>query len=136
MSPDLSEMPIGGLNAALGIELLDPGDADGRARVAVEERVLQPFGLVHGGVYSAIAETMASAMTYAAVADDGMVAMGQSNNATFLRPILEGNINATGRAIHRGRTSWVWDIECADDEGRVAAVVRVVIAVRPRPTNT
>jgi uncharacterized protein (TIGR00369 family) len=123
----------GGLNEVLGIELLEPGDADGRARFKVVDAVRQPFGLVHGGVYSAVAETVASAMTYAAVADDGMVAMGQSNTANFLRPVTEGNVHATGRVIHRGRTTWVWDVDCADDKGRLAAVVRVVIAVRPNP---
>ena len=83
----------------------------------VADVVRQPFGLVHGGVYSAVAETVASAMTFAAVADDGMVAMGQSNTANFLRPITEGRVHATGRVIHRGRTTWVWDVECADDDG-------------------
>ena len=126
---------VGGLNATLGIELLEPGDVDGRALFEVTDAVRQPFGLVHGGVYSAVAETVASAMTYAAVAGDGMVAMGQSNSANFLRPITEGHVHATGRVIHRGRTSWVWDVECAGDDGRVAAVVRVVIAVRPAPSG-
>ena len=139
MSTETIEDPggrgMGGLNEALGIELLEPGDVDGRAVFEVTDVVRQPFGLVHGGVYSAVAETVASAMTYAAVADDGMVAMGQSNTANFLRPITEGQVHVTGRVIHRGRTSWVWDIECAGDDGRVAAAVRVVIAVRPRPSG-
>lgn len=121
------------LNETLGIRLLDAGDADGRAVFDVTDAVRQPFGLVHGGVYSAVAETVASAMTYAAVSGDGMVAMGQSNTANFLRPITAGQVHATGTVIHRGRTTWVWDVECADDAGRVAAVVRVVIAVRPAP---
>ena len=47
-----------------------------------------------------------------------MAAMGQSNSATFLRPITEGHVNAVARPRHRGRTSWVWDVEIADDEGR------------------
>jgi 1,4-dihydroxy-2-naphthoyl-CoA hydrolase len=135
----MAETPTGtvaeGLNEVLGIELLEPGDADGRARFEVADAVRQPFGIVHGGVYSAVAETVASAMTYAAVAGDGMVAMGQSNTANFLRPVTEGNVHATGRVIHRGRTTWVWDVDCADDEGRLAAVVRVVIAVRPNPNG-
>ena len=135
----MAETPPGtvaeGLNEVLGIELLDPGDADGRARFEVADAVRQPFGIVHGGVYSAVAETVASAMTYAAVAGDGMVAMGQSNTANFLRPVTEGNVHATGRVIHRGRTTWVWDVDCADDAGRLAAVVRVVIAVRPDPNG-
>ena len=135
----MADEPVGtvteGMNEVLGIELLEPGDADGRARFAVADRVRQPFGLVHGGVFSAVAETVASAMTYAAVADDGLVAMGQSNTANFLRPVTEGHVHATGRVIHRGRTTWVWDVDCTDDEGRVAAVLRVVKAVTPNPNG-
>jgi len=125
----------GGLNATLGIRLLDPGEADGRAEFDVADVVRQPFGLVHGGAFSAIAETVASAMTHAAVADDGMVAMGQANSANFLRPVTEGRVRATGRVVHRGRTTWVWDVDCTDDAGRLAAAVRVVIAVRPAPNG-
>ena len=48
-----------------------------------------------------------------------MAAMGQSNSATFLRPITEGHVNAVARPRHRGRTTWVWDVEITDDEGRL-----------------
>jgi uncharacterized protein (TIGR00369 family) len=118
-----------GLTELLGIEHLDPGDADALARVEVSDRIRQPFGLVHGGVYSLLAETITSRATGAAVYEDGMVPLGQSNSATFLRPISEGHVTATGRVIRRGRMTWV----CTDDEGRLAAVVRCVVAVRPRP---
>jgi 1,4-dihydroxy-2-naphthoyl-CoA hydrolase len=64
---------------------------------------------------------------------DGMVPLGQSNSATFLRPIADGHVTAIGRIVRRGRTTWVWDVDCTDDEGRLAAVVRCVVAVRPRP---
>jgi uncharacterized protein (TIGR00369 family) len=59
--------------------------------------------------------------------------MGQANDTTFLRPISDGQINATAHPRHRGRTTWVWDVEIADDEGRVCALSRMTIAVRPRP---
>jgi 1,4-dihydroxy-2-naphthoyl-CoA hydrolase len=120
-----------GFAEEIGVEWvsLDPDDA--RARIAIESRHLQPFGTVHGGVYAALAESICSAATYSAVADQGMAAMGQSNNTTFLRPILEGHVNAIARARHRGRTTWVWDVEMTDDEGRGCALARVTIAVRP-----
>ena len=89
-------------------------------------------GIVHGGVYATLAESICSAATYGAVRDDGMVAMGQSNDTTFLRPIGEGHVNATARTRHRGRTTWIWDVEMSDDEGRVCALSRMTIAVRPR----
>ena len=122
-----------GFTEHLGIEHLDPGDADAAARVEVTDKVRQPFGIVHGGLYSLLAETITSRATGEAVVPEGNVPLGQSNSATFLRPIASGHVLATGRVIHRGRTSWVWDVECTDDEGRVAAVVRCVVAVRPRP---
>jgi uncharacterized protein (TIGR00369 family) len=61
-----------------------------------------------------------------------MAAMGQANQATFLRPISDGHVNATATVRHQGRTSWVWDCELSDDEGRLCALVRMTIAVRPR----
>jgi 1,4-dihydroxy-2-naphthoyl-CoA hydrolase len=57
--------------------------------------------------------------------------MGQSNSATFIRPITEGYVHATARPRHRGRTTWVWDVEITDDQDRLCALVRMTIAVRP-----
>jgi uncharacterized protein (TIGR00369 family) len=120
-----------GLGELIGLEYLDAGADEVRARIEVTDGVRQPFGLVHGGVYAAIAESICSAATWAAVHGDGMVAMGQSNSATFLRPITEGHVNAVARPRHRGRTTWVWDVEITDDAGRECALVRMTVAVRP-----
>ena len=70
--------------------------------------------------------------TYDAVRENDEVALGMANNTTFLRPIAEGHVNALARVRQRGRTTWVWDVELSDDEGRVCALVRMTIAVRPR----
>jgi 1,4-dihydroxy-2-naphthoyl-CoA hydrolase len=120
-----------GLGELIGLEYLDGSADEVRARVEVTDGVRQPVGLVHGGVYAAIAESICSAATWGAVHGDGMVAMGQSNSATFLRPITEGHVNAVARPRHRGRTTWVWDVEITDDEGRTCALVRMTVAVRP-----
>jgi 1,4-dihydroxy-2-naphthoyl-CoA hydrolase len=120
------------LGELIGIEHLDPRDDVVRARVPVTDRIHQPYGLVHGGVYPVVAETMCSKATHEAVRGDGKAAFGQSHNATFLRPISEGHVNAAARARHRGRTSWVWLVEITDDEDRLCALVQVVVAVRER----
>ena len=91
----------------------------------------QPFGLVHGGAYAALAESMASATTHLAVQGDGDFAVGQSNHTHFFRPATEGAVHAEGTPIHRGRTSWVWDVSFTDDEGRLCASSRVTLSVRP-----
>jgi uncharacterized protein (TIGR00369 family) len=119
----------------IGVELLDLGAEEARARIAVEDRHKQPHGVVHGGVYASLAETVASAAASAALEEADMIALGQMNNATFLRPVSGGHVNATARTRHRGRTTWVWDVELTDDEGNLCALVRMTVALRPRPSD-
>jgi uncharacterized protein (TIGR00369 family) len=124
------------LGDLLGFEHLEAPQGEARARIEVREHLLQPYGLLHGGVYASLAETLASKATFEAVYGEGMIAMGQSNSTTFLRSVRDGTITAAGRPRHRGRTTWIWDVEMSDDEGRLCALSRVVIAVRPlRPAG-
>ena len=119
-----------GFAEEIGTEWLDLDLENARARIKVEPRHLQPFGVVHGGVYASLAESLCSAATYAAVRGDDMVAMGMANSTTFLRPIREGYVNAAARTRQRGKTTWVWDVELSDDRDHVCALVRMTIAVR------
>jgi 1,4-dihydroxy-2-naphthoyl-CoA hydrolase len=123
----------GTLDDVLGFELVEASPERCRARFAAERQVQQPMGLVHGGAYAALAESMTSLTTYLAVEGDGKIAVGQSNHTTFLRPVTAGHVNAEGRPLHRGRTSWVWDVDFTDDDGRLCATTRVILAVRPAP---
>jgi 1,4-dihydroxy-2-naphthoyl-CoA hydrolase len=122
-----------GFDRLYGLELLEYSDTDVRAQVTVREELKQPAGLLHGGVYAAIAESMASLATAIAVAAEGDTAMGMSNNTSFLRPITGGVVHAQATRLHRGRTTWVWDVRFNDDAGRTCAVTRMTIAVRPPP---
>jgi 1,4-dihydroxy-2-naphthoyl-CoA hydrolase len=116
-----------------GLEILESSDELVRGRVRVREQVTQPTGIVHGGVYAAIAEGLASVGTNHGVAADGKVGLGMSNQSSFLRPLGSGTIHAAARRRHAGRTTWIWDVELSDDEGRVCALSRVTVAVRPGP---
>lgn len=100
------------------------------AHVDVRDHHKQPAGLVHGGVYASMAESITSMATHLAVAEEGKTAQGLSNQTSFLRPILEGTIHATARRRHRGRTTWLWEVEITDDQERLCALVRMTIAVR------
>ena len=124
---------LGGFERLYGLELLDYSDTEVRARVTVGEQLKQGAGLVHGGVYAAMAESMASLATAVAVVPEGNIAMGQSNSTSFLRPIIEGVVHARATRLHRGRTTWVWDVSFSDDAGRACAVTRMTIAVRSPP---
>src|SRR5437870_4249023 len=111
----LATLAASNFDAHIGTEWLDLGPDEARARIPVENHHKQPVGLVHGGVFATLAEGICSAATYAAVVNDGMTIVGQSNDTTFLRPISEGHLNAVARPRHRGRTIWVWDVEISDN---------------------
>jgi 1,4-dihydroxy-2-naphthoyl-CoA hydrolase len=110
-----------------GIEIESAGGDEARGRVPVHDGVRQPAGLVHGGVYASMAESLAVAGTQAAT---GRVAVGHSSQTSFLRPITEGTVHASGHPRHRGRSTWVWEFDVTDDDGRLCALVRMTVAVR------
>ena len=128
--PSLPWRELPGFDRLYGLELLTVSDTEVTARVAVRDELKQPGGLVHGGVFASIAESIASIATWVAVHDEGRSAQGLSNQTSFLRPILDGTIHAVGRRRHRGRTTWVWEVEISDDQERLCALVRMTIAVR------
>jgi uncharacterized protein (TIGR00369 family) len=108
------------------------GEELARGRMPVADPIRQPFGIVHGGAMAALAESVTSRATFEAVGPEN-IAMGMSNETKFLRPVSEGHIEAVARARHRGRTTWIWDVELSDAEGRLCALCRMTIAVRPMP---
>ncbi|MDX6633778.1 MAG: 1,4-dihydroxy-2-naphthoyl-CoA hydrolase [Solirubrobacterales bacterium] len=128
---DAREHGIAPLDELLGIEYPSDGPDPATASLAVRDELLQPFGIVHGGVLAAIAESVCSRATWLALRDQDLLAFGQSNAISFLRPISAGTIHASARPRHQGRTTWVWDVEISDDEQRLCAVARLTIAVRP-----
>ena len=118
-------------DVSIGLEIDDLVEVGVRtARLRVVPGVCQPMGIVHGGVYAAIAESLASMGTADGVIERGKVPLGMANNTNFLRPVSEGCVHARAEAFHRGRTSWVWDVEMRNDDGKLCATSRVTIAVR------
>jgi 1,4-dihydroxy-2-naphthoyl-CoA hydrolase len=130
---DLKERSARTLDGTLGFELTELDEERAGGRFEVTDAVRQPFGVVHGGAYAALAETLASAATFMAVQSEGNIAVGSSNHTSFLRPVTEGTVHAAASRRHRGRTTWVWEVDFTDDEGRLCALARVTMAVRPAP---
>lgn len=123
------------LDGTLGVEVVEVTDDVIRGRMPVEDRVRQGYGIVHGGAMSAIAESLTSLGTVRGVFRDGKIAMGQEINASFMRPISSGHVNALARVRRRGRTAWNWEVEITDDDGRLCALLRATIAVRDAPSG-
>lgn len=122
-----------GFDALYGLEVLELTPESGRAQVAIRDQLKQPFGLVHGGVFASIAESLASLCTGVGVFPEGKTATGLSNQTSFLRPMLEGTIHASAIRKHAGRTTWVWEVEMTDDQGRLCVLTRMTIAIRELP---
>ncbi len=127
---ETGQFPAQGFDALYGLELREVAPERVVGEVRVRAELLQPFGLVHGGVYASIAESMASIGTHLAVMEDGRVAMGLSNQTSFLRPVLEGTIHAVATRKHAGASTWIWEVEMFDDAGRLCVLTRMTIAVR------
>ena len=104
-------------------------------RLNIRENMRQPLGLLHGGIYSAVAETVASVATVAAVWDDGYIGSGLSNYASFLRPVTGGTLDVFAKLRGHDDREWTWGHEFLDEQGRLCALVDVTIAVRPAPAR-
>jgi 1,4-dihydroxy-2-naphthoyl-CoA hydrolase len=124
---------ISPFDALIGTEWLDDDPEHARARVPVRDDLRQPVGLVHGGVMSSIVESVCSRATALAVHGDGMVAMGQAISVSFIRPVTEGHLEVRAKARHRGRTTWVWEVEVLNADEKLCAIAQMTIAVRPAP---
>jgi uncharacterized protein (TIGR00369 family) len=119
----------------IGTEWLDDDPDHARVRVELRDELRQPVGLLHGGVISSLVESICSRATALAVMPGGMMAMGQSIGVSFIRPVTEGGAEVKAKARHRGRTTWVWDAEVVNDEGKLCALAQMTIAVRPQPQS-
>jgi 1,4-dihydroxy-2-naphthoyl-CoA hydrolase len=122
-------------DALVGTEWIDDDPANARVRVVIRDELRQPVGLMHGGVMSTLVESVCSRATALAVLGDGMAAMGQSISVSFMRPITEGHAEVRAKALHRGRTTWVWEAEVFDAEERLCALAQMTIAIRPLQTG-
>ena len=124
-------LTTGSLNTAtshLGIEFLEVGDDFITARVPVDERTKQPYGLLHGGVSVVLAETLGSCGA-AFSAPEGHRAVGLDINANHLKGVTSGWVTGITRPVHIGRTTQVWQIEMRSDAGELTCVSRITMAI-------
>lgn len=137
MTPSLTQLSEGArgtLPDHLGIEVLEASGERVVARMPVERRVHQPFGVLHGGASVVLAETVASMGAHLSVMERGMTAVGLEINANHLRAVRSGFVTATATPVHQGRTTQVWQIEIVDEQGRGVCVSRCTLAVIPAPS--
>ena len=125
-------VPMTGLPTTLGIEIVELSGERVVATMPVDERTRQPFGILHGGASIALAETVASFGATASIDRERFLAVGQEINGNHLRPKTSGLVRATGVPVHAGRSTQVWSIEIADEEGRLVCISRCTMAIVER----
>ena len=114
--------------AHLGIEFIEIGPDVLRARMPVDHRTLQPYGLLHGGASVTLAETLGSSASALCVDGDKAV-VGIEINANHVRGAKSGWVIGAARALHIGRSTHVWDIRIENEEGKLVCVSRLTVAI-------
>jgi 1,4-dihydroxy-2-naphthoyl-CoA hydrolase len=128
----LAAMHDGTLSGLLGMEFVEVSGERVVVRMPVTDRAKQPLGILHGGATVALCETAASIGTYLSIDHDHFNAVGLEINCNHLRPTRDGTLTATATPVHRGRTTWVWDIRVLNDANKLVAISRCTVAVVPK----
>jgi 1,4-dihydroxy-2-naphthoyl-CoA hydrolase len=122
--PDTSATPSAFMHAAgLVLDKVETSRVTGWIDLSSEHH--QPWGLVHGGVYTTAIESAASVGASTAAQAHGLVAVGVNNNTNFLRSMTEGRVTVDARAIQQGRTQQLWEVRITDDQSRLIAMGQV-----------
>ena len=125
---ELTAMHVDTAVALLGMEFLEVGDDFIRARVPVDTRTRQPYGLLHGGVSVVLAETLGSCGA-AYATPEGYRAVGLDINANHIKGVTSGWVTGITRPVHMGRTTHVWQIDMHNEAGELTCVSRITMAV-------
>ena len=129
----LNQMSLQNMTGHLGIEFTGSGEDFLEARMPVDERTIQPMGLLHGGASCVLAETLGSVASVLCIKDtDKETAVGIEINANHLRPATRGFVTGRVQPVRVGRSLHVWNIEIRDEDARLICVSRITIAVVPR----
>lgn len=124
------EMSKNTLSDHLGIEFLEKGEDYLTARMPVDHRTRQPFGILHGGASVALAETLGSIASVFCLDDPAkQKAVGLEINANHLRPVTEGWVYGKVTPIHIGRRTHIWEIRITNEEEKLVCVSRLTVAI-------
>ncbi len=113
----------------LGIEFTEIGEDSVTARMPVDSRTIQPFGILHGGASVALAETLASVAASLTLDISQKIPVGMEINANHLRSVTSGWVIGLARPVHLGGSTQVWEIRISDEQGRLVCISRMTLAI-------
>lgn len=129
---DLTRLGAGTMAEHLGIEWVEVGGDFLRARMPVDHRTNQPYGLLHGGASVVLAETLGSVGAAMSVDTSKFMAVGVEVNANHIRSARDGFVIGTAKPLHRGASTQVWEIRIVDEKHKLVCVSRLTVAILKR----
>ncbi|MBX2909985.1 MAG: hotdog fold thioesterase [Chitinophagales bacterium] len=124
-----------GASDTMGIEMIDAGLDFLKAKMPVDERTRQPFGILHGGASCVLAETLGSVAGSLCVEYGKQIVVGLEINANHIRPAKEGWVYGTVKPLHLGNTTQVWEIKITNEEDKLVCISRLTLAVKDMPNK-
>jgi 1,4-dihydroxy-2-naphthoyl-CoA hydrolase len=129
---DLNERPKGHIGEVLEIEFTEITPDSLSARMPVNEKTRQPYGILHGGASVVLAETLGSVASNLVINSEKYIGVGLEVNANHLRPVKSGFVTGVCTPIHIGGKTHVWDIKLYDQRGKMTCVSRLTVAIIPK----
>jgi 1,4-dihydroxy-2-naphthoyl-CoA hydrolase len=129
---DLTELGKGTMADFIGIEFTEITENSLKARMAVDHRTNQPYGLLHGGASCVLAETLGSIASALVIDQSKFICVGLEINANHIRSAKSGFVVGTTTPLHLGKSTHVWDIRIVDEERKLVCVSRLTVAIIPR----
>lgn len=130
---ELNGRPTNHLGALIGIEFTEIGEDSLSARMPVNERTHQPYGILHGGASVVLAESLGSVASSMVIDWDKYIGVGLEVNANHLRPVKSGYVTGICKPLHIGGKTHVWDIKIYNDKGKMSCISRLTVAIIPKP---
>jgi len=125
----INRMSLNSLVSHLGIEFIDAGEDFLTARMPVDDRTRQPFGILHGGASAALAETVGSVAATLCLDMSQQTAVGLEINANHLKSVRIGYVYGTARPVHLGHRTHVWEIRITDEAQKLVCISRLTLMV-------
>ena len=126
---DFEQFNTKNIHHSLGIEFTEVGAETLSASMPVDERTIQPAGILHGGASVVLAESLGSVGSNLIIDPSQFYCVGQSINANHIRPVKSGKVIGTATPIHIGKTSHIWSIEIKNEQSKLVCICRLTMAV-------
>jgi 1,4-dihydroxy-2-naphthoyl-CoA hydrolase len=132
---DLKPLGKGTMTEYLGIEWVELGNDFLKAKMPVDHRTIQPYGLLHGGASCVLAETIGSVASHLVIDPSAFYCVGIEINANHIRSAKEGFVYGTCSPLHLGSSTHVWDIRIADEQEKLICISRLTVAIMKKKVS-